>query len=39
MNMPSVAKGNWSWRAGDDQFEAAIAARLRAMTGIFGRNH
>jgi 4-alpha-glucanotransferase len=39
MNMPSVAKGNWSWRAVDDQFEAAIAARLRAMTGIFGRNH
>ncbi|KHK01434.1 4-alpha-glucanotransferase [Desulfovibrio sp. TomC] len=39
MNMPSVAKGNWSWRAVDDQFEPAIAARLRAMTGIFGRNH
>ncbi|OLN24328.1 4-alpha-glucanotransferase (amylomaltase) [Desulfovibrio sp. DV] len=39
MNMPSVAKGNWSWRAGDDQFEPAIAARLKAMTGIFGRNH
>ena len=39
MNMPSVAKGNWSWRAVDDQFESAIAARLKAMTGIFGRNH
>jgi 4-alpha-glucanotransferase len=39
MNMPSVAKGNWSWRAVDDQFDAAVAARLRRMTEIFGRNH
>ena len=39
MNMPSVAKGNWSWRAVDDHFDAALAARLRGMTEIFGRNH
>lgn len=39
MNMPSVAKGNWSWRAVDDQFESVLAARLRAMTEIYGRNH
>ena len=39
MNMPSVAKGNWGWRAGEDQFEDALAARLRAVTEIFGRNH
>ncbi|MFP5260146.1 MAG: 4-alpha-glucanotransferase [Acidobacteriota bacterium] len=39
MNMPSVAEGNWGWRAVDDQFDATTAARLRAMTEIFGRNH
>ncbi|MHC1790775.1 4-alpha-glucanotransferase [Solidesulfovibrio sp.] len=39
MNMPSVAQGNWGWRVVDDQLEAAVAARLKAMTGIFGRNH
>lgn len=39
MNMPSVAKGNWSWRAVDDHFAASLAARLRGMTEIFGRNH
>lgn len=39
MNMPSVAKGNWGWRAVEEQFEAALAERLRAMTDIFGRNH
>ncbi|WP_300159632.1 4-alpha-glucanotransferase [Solidesulfovibrio sp.] len=39
MNMPSVAKGNWGWRAVEDQFEASLAERLRAMTEIFGRNH
>lgn len=39
MNMPSVAKGNWAWRAVEDQFENELADRLRAMTEIFGRNH
>lgn len=39
MNMPSVAKGNWGWRAVDDQFETSLAERLRAMTEIYGRNH
>ncbi|MHC1712646.1 MAG: 4-alpha-glucanotransferase [Solidesulfovibrio sp.] len=39
MNMPSVAKGNWGWRVAEEQFEAGIAERLRAMTELFGRNH
>ena len=39
MNMPSVAKGNWGWRATEEQFEGAVADRLRRMTEIFGRNH
>ena len=38
MNMPSVAKGNWSWRATEDQFDIGVAERLRAMTELFGRN-
>ena len=39
MNMPSVAKGNWGWRAVEEQLEAPLAERLRAMTEIYGRNH
>ena len=39
MNMPSVAKGNWGWRATEEQFEGVVADRLRRMTEIFGRNH
>lgn len=39
MNMPSVARGNWSWRAVDDQLDSGLAERLRAMTELFGRNH
>lgn len=39
MNMPSVAKGNWGWRAVDEQLDPALADRLRGLTEIFGRNH
>jgi 4-alpha-glucanotransferase len=39
MNMPSVARGNWCWRAVEDQFDIGVADRLRAMTELFGRNH
>jgi len=39
MNMPSVAKGNWGWRAVEEQFEGAVAERLHRLTELFGRNH
>jgi len=39
MNMPSVAKGNWSWRVTEDQLDHGLAERLRAATEIYGRNH
>lgn len=32
MNTPGTNKGNWAWRAKSDALDAALAARLRALT-------
>jgi len=37
MNMPSTAKGNWTWRMGEDALTGALAARMRALTLLYGR--
>ena len=37
MNVPGVAGGNWSWRAGEDMLTQALAARMRGLAEIYGR--
>ncbi len=37
MNLPSRANGNWRWRCRKRQLTPKIAARLRALTTLFGR--
>ncbi len=37
MNMPSQAKGNWCWRCQPEAFTPALAAKLKALNGIYGR--
>ncbi len=39
MNMPSVAKGNWSWRVVEEQLTVELADKLRTLTDLYGRNH
>jgi 4-alpha-glucanotransferase len=31
MNTPGTATGNWSWQAFEDDFDDALAARLREL--------
>jgi 4-alpha-glucanotransferase len=38
MNTPSVASGNWSWRAPAGAWSAEIAARMAALTEVTDRN-
>lgn len=37
MNVPSVAEGNWSYRAPSDAFQHGVARRLREMNELYGR--
>lgn len=37
MNTPSVAEGNWAWRAPSDGFQYAFARRLREMNELYDR--
>ncbi len=37
MNIPGVAKGNWSYRAKKELFTDEIAEHLRSLTELFGR--
>jgi 4-alpha-glucanotransferase len=37
MNTPGITDGNWTWRAPDDAFDAALAARLREVVETAGR--
>jgi 4-alpha-glucanotransferase len=39
MNTPSVARGNWSWRAPEERLTDDLAAHLAYVTGLYGRNH
>ena len=38
MNTPATASGNWSWRMLADAFSDDLAARLKDLTVLFGRN-
>ena len=37
MNFPGRAAGNWSWRVPAGALDAALAARLRTVAGLYGR--
>ncbi|MGB8931070.1 MAG: 4-alpha-glucanotransferase, partial [Anaeromyxobacteraceae bacterium] len=37
MNRPSTASGNWRWRFRDGDLTGALAARLGALTTLYGR--
>lgn len=37
MNRPGTAEGNWEWRLLPGQITPALAERLAAMTGLYGR--
>jgi len=37
MNMPSVARGNWSWRLTSDQLAPDLARRLADLARLYGR--
>lgn len=37
MNIPGVAMGNWAWRFKSDVLSEKCAARLRALTRMYGR--
>jgi 4-alpha-glucanotransferase len=37
MNTPGSASGNWTWQAGEELFDDAIADRLRALVEEHGR--
>ena len=39
MNTPSVAVGNWSWRAPEDAWTAEIAAKLAAIAAVMDRDN
>jgi len=39
MNTPSVAAGNWSWRAPDDCWTAELAERLAALADVTDREN
>lgn len=37
MNMPSKAKGNWTWRCPAHALSDELAAKLKAMAALYGR--
>ncbi|MBI4805750.1 MAG: 4-alpha-glucanotransferase [Desulfovibrio sp.] len=37
MNMPSKAKGNWTWRCGEEGLNDVLATRLEALATLYGR--
>jgi 4-alpha-glucanotransferase len=37
MNTPGTVVGNWAWRLETGQLGPALAARLRALLGLYGR--
>ncbi|WP_461211002.1 4-alpha-glucanotransferase [Desulfocurvus sp. DL9XJH121] len=37
MNVPSLAKGNWSWQCGPEDLRPALADRLRRLCALYGR--
>ncbi len=37
INVPGVPAGNWTWRMRDGALTDALAARIRAVTRLFGR--
>ena len=39
MNTPSVAVGNWSWRAPEGVWTAELAAKLAALVDVTDRDH
>jgi len=39
MNTPSVAEGNWSWRAPEDTWTSGLAARLAAIAEVTDRDN
>jgi len=38
MNVPGKPNGNWRWRFNWDQVDAGLAAHLRHLCGLYGRN-
>jgi len=38
MNMPSLAQGNWAWRVRPEALTDDLAARLKKMTALYGRD-
>jgi 4-alpha-glucanotransferase len=38
MNLPGTTRGNWQWRAAAGCFSNELAAKLRRVTEIYGRN-
>jgi 4-alpha-glucanotransferase len=39
MNTPSVAHGNWAWRAPENAWTSGLAARLAAIAGVTDRDN
>jgi 4-alpha-glucanotransferase len=39
MNTPSVAAGNWSWRAPEGSWTPELAARLATLAEVTDRDH
>ena len=37
INKPSTNGGNWQWRAKEDVFTKELAARIRRLTVLYGR--
>ncbi len=37
MNTPGESRGNWAWRVRMQAFNAPLAARLRELSGLYGR--
>ena len=37
MNLPGVARGNWTWQFREEQLTPALTGRLRAMVELYGR--
>ena len=38
MNLPGTEEGNWAWRYSPEQLTAALAQRLRELTGSTNRD-
>jgi 4-alpha-glucanotransferase len=39
MNTPSIAAGNWSWRAPESSWTAELAAKLAAIAEVTDRDN